>query len=93
MSGSRLSGLSAGAYRLIAFPSLPTRNFVKFHLIASVPSIPGRALFEVFVQGMGVRPVDLDFCEHGETNAIRNGAKRLDLGLGTRNALHCNALQ
>src|SRR6185295_12910881 len=42
-SESMASGLSAGAYRWIGSPLRSIRNFVKFHLIASVPRIPGFA--------------------------------------------------
>jgi hypothetical protein len=46
MSPVRLSGLSVGANRLTGTPSLPMRNFVKFHLIASSPRIPGSDFFK-----------------------------------------------
>ncbi len=45
ISGSMLSGVSVGAWRATTWPSRPTTNFVKFHLIASVPKMPGAASF------------------------------------------------
>ena len=44
-AGSIFSGVSDGAYRATTSPRPFTRNLVKFHLIASVPSRPGRADF------------------------------------------------
>ncbi len=41
MSEVILSGLSCGAYLLITSPLRPTRNLVKFHLIPSLPKMPG----------------------------------------------------
>jgi len=35
MSSARVSGSTVGAERLITWPSLPTRNLVKFHSISS----------------------------------------------------------
>src|SRR5580692_1237218 len=58
-SGARLSGLSAGAYRLMGTPSLPMRNFVKFHLIPSVPSMPGTDFFKYSYNGCASGPLTL----------------------------------
>ena len=41
IAGSRSEGLVVGANRSLTAPVLSTRNFVKFHLIASDPSTPG----------------------------------------------------
>ena len=38
--------LAVGPNRLITFPLRPTRNFVKFHLILSVPKMPFSSLFK-----------------------------------------------
>ena len=43
ISASMLSGVSVGAWRATTWPSRPTTNLVKFHLIASVPRMPGAA--------------------------------------------------
>src|SRR5205085_9591851 len=46
MSPAIDSGVSFGAKRATTLPPRSTRNLVKFHLIASVPSNPGLALFK-----------------------------------------------
>src|SRR6266481_3244989 len=65
-SGTRLSGLSAGAYRLTGTPSLPTRNFVKFHLIPSVPRMPGRDFFKYSYNGCASGPLTLTLANIGK---------------------------
>ena len=44
ISSSIFSGVSVGAKRLITLPLRSTRNLVKFHLIALMPSAPGASL-------------------------------------------------
>src|ERR1700675_2761272 len=65
-SGARLSGLSAGAYRLMGTPSLPMRNFVKFHLIPSVPRIPGTDFFKYSYNGCASGPLTLILANIGK---------------------------
>src|ERR1700730_13726272 len=65
-SGARVSGLSAGAYRLMGTPSLPTRNFVKFHLIPSVPRMPGTDFFKYSYNGCASGPLTLIFANIGK---------------------------
>src|SRR5580704_8880129 len=48
------------------------------------PQYSGKSALEIFIQGMGVRAIDLDLGEHGETNPVRQRAEILDLGLGAR---------
>ena len=61
MKGSIFSGVSDGAKRFTTFPSLSTRNFVKFHLIA-----PFFSLFKYLYKGSSFLPLTLIFenCEN-----------------------------
>jgi len=46
MSARMASGASFGAKRFVTRPFRSTKNFVKFHLIACVPSRPGASFFK-----------------------------------------------
>lgn len=54
MSTSSDCGVAVGAYRFTTCPYPSTRNFVKFHLMASVPSSPGACSVKYLYSGCAV---------------------------------------
>lgn len=54
MSTSSDCGVAVGAYRFTTCPDPSTRNFVKFHLMASVPSSPGACSVKYLYSGCAV---------------------------------------
>ena len=83
MSSASLAGSVVGANRLTTAPSRPTRNLVKFHLIALAEQA---ALLraEPGEERVRVVAVDVDLGEHREGDAVVALAERRDLGLVAR---------
>ena len=69
MSASMPSGLVVGAYRSMVLPSLPTKNFAKFHL-TSEPAMAIKPLsdllsFRCFQNGLAFAPFTSIFANSG----------------------------
>ena len=87
MSASMPSGLVVGAYRSMVLPSLPTKNFAKFHL-TSEPAMAIKPLsdllsFSCFQNGLAFAPFTSIFANSGNlapylpANALISAAEPL----------------
>src|SRR5450631_669239 len=62
---------------------LTDQKFGEIPLDRLEPKYPGKCVFQVFIQGIRIRTIDLDFGEHRETDAVVQRTELLDLRLIT----------
>ncbi len=84
IGASSSSGLVCGAQRPTTSPLRSTRNLVKFHLIASVPSSPAFSLLRNWNSGCAAGPLTSTLGEHRKRHAVILLAEGADLFCAAR---------